>query len=252
MTLDVYLSPHFDDAVLSCGGSIARASDEGDGSHVVTVFGGRMPDGFVPDSLVRRLHAASGTVDDLVAERQHEDAAAIRVLGATGEVLQYPEAAYRWLPNGRSAGPADLRRNLNEDDRALAAAIVADLVEALPGELTLHGPLAVGGHVDHRIVRSVAGEMARQRGLDVLLYEDLPYAARAGNREIAAASAGLTPIMHLLSDEQLDRKIAAVAAYASQVRMMWRSRSAMDRELRWYARSLTPKGPAEREWAVDA
>lgn len=247
MTLDVYLSPHFDDAVLSCGGAIARASDAGADSLVMTTFGGAMPDGFVPGSLVRSLHARSGVLTNLVAERRREDEVALRLLGASGTFLDYPVASYRVLPDGRAPDSRALWRDLNPDDERLVWAILADVAPRIAAEATIHAPIGLGGHVDHRIVRRVGQALADQ-GRRVVWYEDLPYAARSSRRVLADTTANLSPVLRLLSSDQLARKVRAVAAYSTQVRLIWGWQFLMAWELRRYARRVGGGTPAEREW----
>ncbi|RJP81051.1 MAG: hypothetical protein C4524_02545 [Candidatus Zixiibacteriota bacterium] len=58
------------------------------------------------------------------------------------------------------------------------ARVIADLLRPMldPGFLVL-APLALGGHVDHRIVRMAAGLLVNS-GREVIFYEDLPYAGQ--------------------------------------------------------------------------
>ncbi|HOU40916.1 MAG TPA: PIG-L family deacetylase [Promineifilum sp.] len=51
----LYLSPHFDDAILSCGGQIARHTAAGQSVLVVTITGGDPPDN-PPSDTVAMLH----------------------------------------------------------------------------------------------------------------------------------------------------------------------------------------------------
>lgn len=147
-----------------------------------------MPDGFVPGSLVRSLHARSGVLTNLVAERRREDEVALRLLGASGTFLDYPVASYRVLPDGRAPDSRALWRDLNPDDERLVWAILADVAPRIAAEATIHAPIGLGGHVDHRIVRRVGQALADQ-GRRVVWYEDLPYAARSSRRVLADTTA---------------------------------------------------------------
>ena len=55
MLTHVYLSPHLDDAVLSCGGMIHRQAQAGERVVVVTVCAGDPPPGPLSD-FARSLH----------------------------------------------------------------------------------------------------------------------------------------------------------------------------------------------------
>ena len=250
MINDVYVSPHFDDAVISCGGAIARAAEEGHDVLVVTIFGGEVPPRFIAGELVRRLHAAWGHPADPVGQRRREDRDALALVGAGGRHLDHPDAAYRVGPDGAVRRAAELYRDLDAQDVALVHAVARDLARIIPADVTLHAPIAVGSHVDHRIARLAAEVVATKLDIDLLSYEDLPYAARVGAAAVAPLVDGRAPIVHSLTTGQLDRKLAAAAAYGSQVRMLWGSANAMRRELRWYARGLVESGYAEREWVA--
>lgn len=238
--MDVYLSPHFDDALISCGGAVAAAVDHGRPVLVATVFGGAMPDGFVPGSLVRWLHRACGSGADLVARRRREDAAALAHLGVPGIALDHPEAAYRLRPDGTPNRSGDLWLDPLPGESALLDALADDLERALPGRMSsVHVPLGLGGHRDHRLTRLAGEAVAARRGADVVWYEDLPYAARGGSGFLRAATADLVPWLHELSGPDLRRKFDALGEYATQVRMIWGSRGAMERELTWYGRAIS-------------
>ncbi len=140
--MDLFLSPHFDDVVLSCPGAVLAAPR----AVILTVFG-----------------------DDPV--RQAEDLAAAEILGAQVVHACVPEAPQRssrhrslgGLLASRSARLPGLAGSLHDIVRALRPARV-------------WAPLGVGGHLDHRLVF----EAARTLNAAVWLYEDRPYALLEG------------------------------------------------------------------------
>jgi LmbE family N-acetylglucosaminyl deacetylase len=75
------LSPHLDDAALSCGASMARAVDEGWRVAVVVFFAGRpAPGSLTPGA--QAYHEQSGLGDDAMDARIGEDEAAMALLSA--------------------------------------------------------------------------------------------------------------------------------------------------------------------------
>ncbi|HEX9505794.1 MAG TPA: PIG-L family deacetylase, partial [Acidimicrobiia bacterium] len=84
------VSPHFDDAVLSCAHVVAAARE----AVVVTVFGGR-PTRYpaVPSAWDQRCGFRVG--DDVVARRRAENAAALEALAARDEPGTLVDAQYR-------------------------------------------------------------------------------------------------------------------------------------------------------------
>src|SRR5947209_1461232 len=87
----VFVSPHLDDAVLSCGALIARCA----AARIVTVFAGR-PHHW-DAAAVTEWDAACGfgPGDDVVGARREEDEQACAVLGATAVWLGFVDGQYQ-------------------------------------------------------------------------------------------------------------------------------------------------------------
>jgi LmbE family N-acetylglucosaminyl deacetylase len=88
----VVLSPHLDDAALSLGATIARASRAGSNVTVVTVRAGN-PESTVPAGEWDRACGFS-TAGEAACERRREDERACEILGAAPEWLPFPDADY--------------------------------------------------------------------------------------------------------------------------------------------------------------
>lgn len=182
------LSPHYDDAALSCGGEIARCTASGQRVVVVNIFSEPPSDGDLSDFAVEHLERwrrSAGAPRDLaehvVDVRRAEDQAALERLGAESIRLGLPDAIFR-----RAGGTDHPYRTLESlfgpiDPReASLAAVVAGRLAEVPevGRRTrILAPLGVGGHVDHRLARAAAEEWRDIAGVDIAYYADLPYAA---------------------------------------------------------------------------
>lgn len=239
----LYLSPHFDDAALSCGGQIARRTRRGERVLVVTVFAAPDPPS-PPSGFARRLHRIWGLDDGaVVAARRREDRRACEILGAAAAAWPFREAIYRLRPaDGRALYPG--RRALfgaHRDGDPLDLDALAQRLASAPAAGRVAAPLAAGGHVDHRLLRRAAERVFGDR---LALYEDLPYAARRGAVRRALAGADLEERVEELAAEDLEAKVRAVAAHASQVRMLFGSRRRMERRIRRWAR----RAGGERSW----
>jgi LmbE family N-acetylglucosaminyl deacetylase len=77
----IFLSPHPDDAVLSCGGWIDQLAQDGERPLVLTVFGGDRPAAVPLSAFARSLHERWQLGDDAPARRRDEDRAACDRLG---------------------------------------------------------------------------------------------------------------------------------------------------------------------------
>jgi LmbE family N-acetylglucosaminyl deacetylase len=210
MAPTVILSPHFDDAVLSCWRVLSSPGDV----EVVNVFAGAPADADAQGWWDHHL----GSAADAVATRAAEDEHALARAGRSARNLDFLDRQYR---GGDQPGES----------------LVAALAVALPSAATVYAPAGLGLHPDHDAVRSAALELW-ERGAEVVLYADLPHAGArgwppwvmpAGGSEDVASSwertlrrAGLdperlTPSASRLEHDQLERKLAAVREYESQL-----------------------------------
>jgi LmbE family N-acetylglucosaminyl deacetylase len=209
------LSPHLDDAVLSCWHVLAQPGDV----IVINVFAGvpaRMSDLAWWDRL-------TGATDSgqRVRERVQEDRQALARIGRKPVNLGFLDEQYR--------------------DAEQPLAPVAAQIESrlLPG-VHVYAPAAFGGHADHVLARAAALEL-RKTGFEVSLYADLPHATLHGwpawvtgsgmtaSPDLAGAlwertlaQTGISPETMRLERHQLDpqsyaRKLKAVRCYVSQL-----------------------------------
>ena len=86
----LYLSPHLDDAALSCGGQIVQATRCGARVLIVTVMAGDPPVDAEND-YIASLHARWELDRDAAAQRRAEDLAACALLGADALPLDVPD-----------------------------------------------------------------------------------------------------------------------------------------------------------------
>jgi LmbE family N-acetylglucosaminyl deacetylase len=257
------LSPHFDDAVFSCGGMIRRLTTGGRRVVVVNVCAAPPAGPLSPyaATLHRRWGAAAGaeraTAPAMVAHRRTEDEAALALLGAEGVYLEVPDCIYRMGPDGRWLYQGDdaIFGAVVPGDEATAAVVGAALsrLAAVYRRTRLLAPLSAGHHVDHQLVRQAAEQLAAARGLGLRYYEDMPYAA--DDRAVAQAlgdAAAWRPRVVRITPEHLAAKVAAMAAYASQISSFWPDEAAMADEIQSLARRRGGgRWPAERLWEHD-
>jgi len=99
----IFLSPHFDDVVFSCGGTVAVQVSNGLHPLVITIFGGLPPQGWETSSYAYQVQREMGTtIADaaaFVANRRREDAGAMDYLQADPLRLSYFFAIYRGNPS---------------------------------------------------------------------------------------------------------------------------------------------------------
>ena len=139
------LSPHLDDAILSCPAFIQRA----------------------PNPLIATFFSSGSAT--LYRQRRAEDRVAAKVLNARTTHLALPDAPFRSARYQTFSGLIFGRATSRQD----ATTALNALVERHNPALVL-SPLAIGNHVDHRIIRDAALVAVPPQILR--FYEDRPYA----------------------------------------------------------------------------
>ncbi len=192
------VSPHLDDAVLSCGRLLAAHP----GSTVVTVFAGIPGPGVGCAGWDARCGFDSGR--QAMGCRRDEDRAALSRLEAWPAWLEFLDSQYADPP-----APAEVARALH-----------TLLLQSSPDTVLL--PLGLF-HADHLLAHEAGRQALRQLpGVRCGFYEDVPYRAIEGllqQRLMALGQDGclLTPL-RLASPSSEARKSDALRAYASQLR----------------------------------
>ncbi len=225
----VVLSPHFDDAVFSCGAWIAALQRRGVPVAVWTVMAAPPPDD-VLSPLAQRVHADWPSLPPraLVAWRQAEDRRALDELGADVVHLPWTDCIYRRDGQGRGLY-AGLFTSPHPADETLQTALAKRLAD-LPADVRLLVPLAIGDHVDHWLVRQAAERSGRM----LAYYADVPYALWHP-KAATAAVARLHPRRFLLSSADVARGVAAAAHYRSQIDGLFGGLAALKQALHTWA-----------------
>lgn len=253
----LYLAPHLDDAVLSCGGAIHRHTAAGDSVLAVTVFAAEF-EGGDPSAFAREQHRSWGNPPRPVALRRAEDVAALARLGAEVQHLDYLDAVYRDDSQGQWLYP-DVQTLFAEPHPADPVAqgnaqTVSDQLAALISShdpVRVYAPLGVGGHVDHQVVHAAARRLLAA-GCQMAFYEDYPYAERAGSSALAlsaAADTGWRCEYVVLDAADLAAKVSALGYYRSQMAVLFGGAEAMPSRIWAFAATRAAQGGLfERLW----
>jgi LmbE family N-acetylglucosaminyl deacetylase len=211
----VYISPHFDDAVLSCGGLIWEQTHSGIPVEVWTVMAGDPPTGPVSD-LIARVHFEwnTGTPQETVALRRIEDRNAARHVGANVRHLKVVDALYRRTNTGNLLYTQDVLGAIpvHPRDAGLVEEVTHQIAENLSQHDTIVCPLGLGNHVDHIITRQAVEALHRP----TWYYADVPYVLRNAD-SLAPATMALKGKTFFISSQGLAAWQKGIAAYASQM-----------------------------------
>jgi LmbE family N-acetylglucosaminyl deacetylase len=229
----IYLSPHFDDVALSCGGLVWEQTHSGIGAELWTICAGDPPPG--PESdFAKNMHGIwqTGNAAETVALRRIEDQNSARRIGATTQHLPIPDAIYRRSNTGTLFYQQSVFGDLNPREAGIAAEVARLLTEKLTQYDTLVCPLAIGGHIDHRITRAAAEMLKRP----LWYYADIPYRLNHPD-ELAPATQGMTSKTFFVSPKGLTAWQESIAAHASQISSLFASTQDMYQRIKEYTKT---------------
>lgn len=185
----IVLSPHLDDAVLSCGALMSYAVEHVPVT-VVTLFTEAGPPPYTLSARRHLRHVGVTDAESLYYQRKIEDQAVLESIGVTWVHIGLTDALYRrnarsgrfWinlLPELAHIYPVYRRHIVSGNLAPADAGTLQDACTSIQriacqGPALVLAPLAVGGHVDHLLTRTAAELSAARVGY----YSDFPYNQR--------------------------------------------------------------------------
>lgn len=226
----IVISPHFDDAVLSCGGLIWEQTHSGIPVEIWTVNAGDPPHGPVSE-LITRIHTVwkTGTPQETVDVRRIEDQNAARQVGATVRQLNMVDAIYRRTHTGSLMYTQDVFDPIHPREAGIVEEAALQITRELNEFDTIICPLALGGHVDHVITRRAVESLGRP----LWYYADIPYLFKHED-ELDPATDGLNAKTFFISDQGLATWQEGIAAYASQLSSLFENLQDMRTQIEDY------------------
>jgi LmbE family N-acetylglucosaminyl deacetylase len=213
----IFLSPHLDDAALSCGGLIKQLTQAGKTVLVVSVAAGDPPAGEL-STFAKSLHQRWRLAANDIARRRSEDIDACHILGADWIHWNIPDCIYRLREvSGEPIYTSDeaLFGSLDVSEAHLITVISRYMV-SLPAFDSVYVPLAVGNHVDHQLTKLAAELWLDDRSLRY--YEDFPYSRKEHEVVVALGDVDRwNSTIIRLDPSSVEAKIEAIACYKSQI-----------------------------------
>lgn len=206
---------------------------------IAAVCSGDTPRGIAFSEAARHVHWEWQLGDDNpYAARRDEDVAACAALGAEPLHLGFLDAVYRSDAHG---APLYTRNFIGGavhevDWRGMYFALIARLRPLMAAAAQVYSPLAIGGHVDHVLVRSAAEAVGVRRPA---YYEDYPYAQKVAAGALPAGdfdalTRGLAARTVTLSAADVQARIDAIARYRSQQFALFEDVASMPEKVRAY------------------
>ncbi|MBF0491883.1 MAG: PIG-L family deacetylase [Deltaproteobacteria bacterium] len=163
------ISPHYDDAVFSCGGILSNPSQDYQ-FEVLNVFS----------------HSGRRT-----AQRKKEEAAASEYLNYQSHSLGFSDYERR---DFFGFLPSRMHRFLGAEDEEVFKKVETAFLDFLKNKNfhSLYFPLGIGMHIDHEICFRLAKSLSKQNSGEIYFYEDLPYALLPGLTELRLFQLGIS------------------------------------------------------------
>lgn len=240
----VYLSPHLDDAALSCGGIIWEQVQAGAVVEIWSICAGLPAPGRLTP-YAELLHTRWQTGPEAVLERRQEDLLSCAALSARARHFDVPDCIYRTLPGGEPVvlSDAELFQPLKAGEAELVASLAGQIGGLLSAGTQVAAPLTLGGHMDHRLVRAAAEAL----GCPLWYYADYPYVLSLQNRLDEWIQPGWRAEQTLVSAGGLAAWQDSIAAHRSQISTFWGSEADMRAQIERYLREFPC---ASRLWAT--
>jgi len=228
----IYLSPHFDDVALSCGGLLWEQTQIAEMVSVWTVCAGEPPlEDLSP--FAKELHARWEVGQNAPAQRRNEDNRSCHRLGASIRYFSIPDCIYRRHPITNEImypSEASLNGPLQPGDFQVIRTLQDEIRQSLPPNAILVCPLGLGHHVDHQLTRHAA------EGLNHPLwyYADYPYVLRDNAQLELMEQEGWVSQVFPISVEGLAAWMDSISTHGSQISTFWESELAMRQAVTYY------------------
>jgi LmbE family N-acetylglucosaminyl deacetylase len=222
----VFLSPHLDDAVLSCGLQIIDLINRGKSVLVVTFFT-RGSNLLSPDITLFVKDSGATSAEQLFLDRVQEDKKVMKLLSADPQHFSFCDALFRTHPKEPHAllyGTYQkvFSGKIHSLDSELLSTLTGTISEIMSHSAKtstlFYAPLGVGGHVDHLLIHQAAkaAQLSKMR-----FWEDVPYQTEAPRviHRLSQLSAGGESFLKktIFNSQNAALKQKAVSLYRSQV-----------------------------------
>lgn len=206
-----YISPHYDDAVGSCGARMSRDKMENE-VNLITVFSEVKK----PFSEYANMLHAYWNLKNPLSDRKNENINVCKFLKINNIMLGFFDSIYRTF-NNEYIYPSQesIFSKVSPLDSELIENIKIAILRYITKEDLIFFPLGVGSHVDHIIVSEV-GKILKSENYKVSFYLDFYYTGM-----LPEMCESLDEVKIKFDSNFVNDKINAVKLYKSQVHMLY-------------------------------
>ena len=220
----VFLGPHFDDCVLSCGELMDKYKQDGANVKAITFFTGYPPSLEFSDA-AKQFHSNCFLDERSMDYRSTEDKAAMKFLSCEYKHIGLYECLYRKGPQDNWLYP-DLKNIYHmEDFDNREVDIITDLIlEEIKCADVVYAPMGLGNHADHILLSKAAKKAAKKANVKFYFYEEIPYVCYYyKKRKKPNWGNGMKQKIIEVSETNWKRKLEAIKIYRSQLHILWKN-----------------------------
>lgn len=250
----VFISPHFDDVVLSCGGTLHQLVRNGQTVWVMTMMAGLFNGKLPHTPILEDLHQRWQVGENPLIVRQLEDINALQSLGVRFIHIPLTDCVYR-LVDGEPLYPSEESLFGDVHPKDYARQFLDEV--GLPfrdAPKTVYIPLGVGHHVDHQIIRDWGLWLLQHKPdhVTVKFYAEYPYLniEHAIDDALGYYAISLTANNVILDADDIQAKVDAIAYYESQISTFWMSLDAMEADVKQSSTHPQTGEYVERFWDI--
>lgn len=173
------LSPHLDDAALSCCGLVTELGELVDLQVVTICAGNPAPKPTWSQDDAREMARRDDPERELTSRRRGEDVGAMERLDVNYVHLGFEDAIYRRSPTSgeriyQSSREKWVAPRIDDARHIEELFVVLRQMCRNMGRILLVAPMGIGFHMDHSICAHVAMRLENE-SVDLLFFEDFPY-----------------------------------------------------------------------------
>ena len=215
----LFVSPHFDDTVYSCGALISHFTSQGYSCDVLVIFAGDHEDEI--SNFAEKMHKGWNIQGEIVNQRKLEDMKAVEFFGCKQLMMSFQDCIYRKRGNSflinskqdlfvKGYYDNDLSRSIQEEANHLFDRNKYDEV---------YLPFGIGDHIDHQIVSEIK---IPSKGIKRYYYVDMPYAFFNIEETIGfLKKLKIEPIT--ITDDCFSKHVSGIEIYKTQFEKNWKT-----------------------------
>ena len=246
----IFISPHFDDAVLSCGGLMSKLSEKNTQLLSITVFTGEPSEKETLSTVAKSFHDAWDSGENPYTIRKKEEKKVLDKLNSSYKWLEKLDVIYRFADVKIKDGI--LNPGVSPEEDPVFSEIFAEILEIVKEspDCYIFAPLGIGNHPDHLVVNLAMRSIKNlYPELNLFFYEDFPYAITGDLKKKLAEYEYKPKSKNIDIHDSLQNRVELIKIYESQLDNVFEGAKNIEEIIRDYTERVGVQNrPQERYW----